>query len=239
MRRIVFFDMEGTLLKKAYHLDDGLVAPSAWTLLAEKLGEACLAAENETKQAWLSGVYPTYMDWMKATIEIHREFGLTEQLFNTVIDSVDMMPGAEQLVQIIKDQGAITAIISGGFKALADRVQTKLKIDHAFAGCEYFFSSKTGLINHFNLMPADETGKVEFMNLLCREYKVDPQHCVFIGDGKNDVHLARAVGLSIAFNAQPELRNVSSHSIEQHEGHEDLTAAAKIILGHFSYQTRM
>ena len=37
--RIVFFDMEGTLLTKAEHLNDGKVAPSAWTALAEKMGE--------------------------------------------------------------------------------------------------------------------------------------------------------------------------------------------------------
>ena len=30
--RIVFLDMEGTLLQKAYHLDDGTVAPSAFQM---------------------------------------------------------------------------------------------------------------------------------------------------------------------------------------------------------------
>lgn len=48
--KIIFLDMEGTLLKKEYRLDDGLVAPSAWTLLAERLGRDCLRDEQDTKK---------------------------------------------------------------------------------------------------------------------------------------------------------------------------------------------
>lgn len=226
---IVFLDMEGTLLRKQVHLDDGRVAPSAWTVLAEKLGERCLAAENETKTRWLAKQYSGYLEWMRDTIRIHVQFGLTERIFREVIDSVSFMPNVDAALERIHAAGAVTCVVTGGFKALADRVQRRLRIHHAFAACEYFFDSATGLIDHFNLMPADEAGKVDFMNLLCREYGVDPERCAFVGDGMNDVHLARAVGFSIAFNAQPELIAAATTSVNQTDGAEDFLAVADLL----------
>lgn len=227
--RIVFLDMEGTLLRKEYHLDDGMVAPSAWTLLAEKLGADCLAAENKTKIEWRANMYSGYMEWMRCTVEIHRRFGLTEELFRSVINSVPFMPNVEPALERIHSCGAITVLVTGGFKALADRVQRSLRIHHALAGCEYFFDPQTGTIDHVNLLPADEAGKVDFMRLMCREYGVAPSDCAFVGDGMNDVHLARVVGLSIAFNAQPQLRAVASACISQQNGAEDFMAVADLL----------
>lgn len=218
--------MEGTLLCKEYRLDDGRVAPSAWTLLAEKLGSDCLAEENLTKTKWTSGGYDSYMHWMRETVEIHRRFGLSRALFDSVVASVGFMPMADAALSRIHERGAITALITGGFKALADRVQQRFRIHHAFAACEYFFSEETGLIDHFNLLPADEFGKVDFMNLLCREYGVAREECAFVGDGMNDVHLAQQVGFSVAFNAQPQLRAVSSVTVDQQIGAEDFLAVA-------------
>jgi phosphoserine phosphatase len=224
--RIVFLDMEGTLFQKEYRLDDGVVAPSAWTVLAEALGEECLSAENATKVRWRAKKYSGYLEWMRETIEIHRRFGLTEHLFMQVINSVSFIPNVASALQHIHSHGAVTAIVTGGFKALADRAQRRLRIHHSFAACEYFFDSETSLIDHFNLLPADEAGKVDFMNLTCREYGVDPADCAFVGDGMNDVHLARAVGFSIAFNAQEALRAVATVEVSQPKGYEDFMEVA-------------
>lgn len=208
---------------KAHHLDDGKVAPSAWTLLAEKMGAECLAAEEETKQLWLAKQYDSYLDWMAHTVAVHRRFGLRRELFDEVLASVSTVPGAEIAFATLHSWGTVTALVSGGFKAHADRLQKQLGIRHTYAACEYFFDDD-GLVTHTNLLPADEEGKVDFMRLICREYGIEPADCAFVGDGKNDVHLARAVGFSVAFNAQPELVQVASVSIEQGRGQEDFSA---------------
>jgi phosphoserine phosphatase len=227
--RIVFFDMEGTLLQKELHLNDGTVAPSAWTVVAARLGEQCLAAENATKIRWRANEYSGYLEWMRKTIEIHQQFGLTERLFMEVVNSVPFTPNTEAALERIHSHDAVTTVVTGGFKALADRVQRRLRIHHSFAACEYFFHPETGLIDHFNLLPADKAGKVDFMNLTCREYGIDPSECAFVGDGMNDVHLAQAVGFSIGFNAQTELRSVASVSISQDLGTEDFIAVAEAL----------
>lgn len=227
--RLMFFDLEGTLLQKSYHLDNGKVAPSAWTLLAESMGKECLAEEEHTKDRWLRGEYPGYVEWMRDTIRIHKKYGLTRNTFEQVMSSVELMPGTQRAFEAFRSAGAVTAIISGGFKALADRTQRELKIDHALAACEYFFDTGSGKIEHFNLLPSDEKGKIQFMKLIALEHGVDEGDCVFVGDGKNDVPLAKEVGFSVAFNAQDELRRVATVVIDQKLGEEDFFAVVRAI----------
>lgn len=227
--KIVFLDMEGTLLRKEYRLDDGVVAPSAWTLLADRLGPDCLAEEQETKKKWHAGGFKTYLEWMNDTVEIHKKHNLTETLFREVVASVEFMPGVEEVLDEFRAQSATTVLVSGGFKALADRVQRRFRIDHAYSGCEYFFDAESKLIEHVNLLPADNKGKADFVRLMCAEHAIDPKDCAFIGDGMNDVLAACEVGFSIAFNAQPQLKSVASFSIEQPSGDEDFAEVKRVI----------
>ncbi len=232
--KIVFMDLEGTLFQKNRRLDNGLVAPSAWTVLAERIGKECLEEEEETKKRWILGEYPGYIEWMRDTIRIHQKYRLNKSLFDEVINEVQFMPMAKETVNTFRNNGVITVIISGGFKALADRAQKELKIDHALSACEYFFNEESGEIDHFNLLPSDHGGKVSFVKLIAKEHGVSLKDCVFVGDGKNDVTVAMTVGFSIAFNAQPELKKVASFSIDQRTGHEDFSAVLNTIHENFT-----
>ncbi len=220
--KIWFFDLEGTIFKKNHKLDNGKVAPSAWTSLAKELGEDCYGEEEATKEKWLKGDYNGYLDWMLETANIHKKYGLTEKTFNKIINQSEFHDGATELFDFLKSKDVITVLISGGFKALANKAQLKLKINHAYSACEYFFD-KNGELDFFNLLPSDNEGKVSFMMQIAFEYGVSPKDCVFIGDGKNDVYIAKKVGTSIAFNAQPELIKISTHSIVQVRGEENLS----------------
>jgi phosphoserine phosphatase len=166
---------------------------------------------------------------MQDTIRIHQRYGLTRTVFEEVIASVQEMPGARDAVKAFRERAAITVIISGAFKALADRVQQAFKIDHALSACEYFFDPETGRLDHWNLLPSDFTGKLDFMRFIMKAYRVRARGCAFIGDGDNDVPMAEKVGLSIAFNAQPKLREVCTHVIDQPQGEENFRAVAEYL----------
>jgi len=140
--------------------------------------------------------------------------------------SVEEMPGAREAIDLFHQHGAITAIVTGGFKELADRIQRRYKIHHALAGCEYFFHPVTRRLDHWNLLPADYKGKTYFIKAILREYNISRKDCAFIGDAKNDVSVAREVGISIAFNAQPELKEVCTYVIDQNQGNEDFIEVA-------------
>lgn len=226
--KLIFFDMEGTIFKKTIEVSKGNTAPSAWTLLARHLGENALKEEDETKEKWNNGKYKGYVEWMEDTIKIHKKYGLNKQFFEKVMNSIKYYKGVkETFLELIK-KGYKTALISGGFKAQADRAQKDLKIPHAFTACEYFWN-KNGKLLFWNLLPCDYEGKVDFMKLIMREHGLSPEECAFVGDGKNDVHLAKEVGLSISFNGAEELQRVSTHSINQPEGKEDFRETLKYL----------
>jgi len=224
--KLIFFDMEGTLFKKTIKFAKGNTAPSAWTLIAKHLGEKALAEEDITKDKWNNGKYSGYVEWMEETISIHKKYGLTKNFFDNVMNSIDYHNGVKETFKELNKKEYITALISGGFKAQADRAQKDLKIKHSFAACEYFWN-KNGTMLHWNLLPCDYEGKVDFMKLIMKEHGLSPEECAFVGDGKNDIFLAKEVGTSISFNGPEELQRISTHSINQEKDKEDFTAILK------------
>lgn len=221
--------MEGTLLKKEYSLDNGKVAPSAWTVLAKKLGDDCYQEEEFTKDKWLNGEYRGYLDWMADTVEIHKKYGLQKKHLDELVNDAQLHEGAFELFDWLKKNNVITVLITGGIKALADKVQRALKIDHAFSACEYFFD-KDGFVEFVNLLPSDNRGKSSFMKQVIYEHGLKPNDCLFVGDGMNDRFLALEVGTSIAFNAQPELEKVTTYRINQKQGQESLLSIINLFV---------
>jgi len=226
--KLIFFDMEGTLFRKAYKDSKGNTAPSAWSLLAEHLGPEAAKEEDRTKEKWNSGEYAGYVEWMEDTISVHKKYGLTRDFFEKVMAGIDYHPGVVETFDVLRKKGYKTALISGGFKAQADRALKDLKINHAFAACEYLWGDDGELV-HWNLLPCDYEGKLDFMNLIMKEHGLTREECAFVGDGRNDVPFAKAVDLSIAFNGAQELQDVCSHSVNQEEGKEDFRAVLEFL----------
>lgn len=220
--------MEGTIFKKIYKDSKGNTAPSAWSLIAEHLGKKAHEEEDKTKDKWNNGEYKDYVEWMEDTISIHKKYGLDKRFFDNVISKIEYNPGVKETFKKLKKKGYKTALVSGGFKAQADRAQKDLGIDHIFAACEYIWDEKGKLIS-WNLLPSDYEGKVEFIRLIMKEHDLKKDECAFVGDGRNDIPLAKAVGLAIAFNAAPELQKISTFSINQKEGKEDFRAILKFL----------
>lgn len=229
--KIIFLDLEGTLLKIPKISSETSVAQSAWTILAEMLGPECLREEEETKVKWEAKGYFNYLEWMEDTIALHKKFGLTQPLFNSLVNSIEEMPSIRDAAHLFHQWGSRLAIVTGGFKALADKAQVAMKAHHSLSACEYFFDS-AGTLVHWNLLPSDYEGKVDFMRLLIREYNTHAQECVFVGDGVNDTFLAKEVGVSIAFNAQLQLKDVSTYAVDQGRNQENFLEVAKIIAQH-------
>jgi phosphoserine phosphatase len=226
--KLIFFDMEGTIFEKVSKLSKGKIAPSAWTRLAEHLGKDALEEEEWTKEKWNNDEYAGYVEWMEDTIRIHQKYGLDQKFFEKVMRSIKYHQGVKETFKELKKQGYKTALISGGFKAQADRALKDLKINHAFAACEYLWN-RNGKLIHWNLLPCDYEGKLDFMKLIIKEHGLRKNQCAFVGDGRNDIPFAQAVGLSIAFNGAPELQKVSTYSVNQKKNKEDFREILKYL----------
>lgn len=64
MAKLIYFDMEGTIFKRAAHPLETLVAPSAWYAIAEELGPQALEEELLTQKKWENGRYGGYLEWI-------------------------------------------------------------------------------------------------------------------------------------------------------------------------------
>jgi phosphoserine phosphatase len=226
--KLVFFDMEGTLFLKAEDYGRGNTAPSAWGMISKHLGSKASAEEMKTRVKWTSGGYHGYVEWMEDTIRIYQKYGLDRKFFASVLESIEYHDGVAEVFAALRKRGIKTALVSGGFKAQADKAAVDLKIDHVFAACEFYWDEK-GKLAWWNLLPCDYEGKADFMKLIMHEHGLKPGECAFVGDGKNDIALAKAVGLSIAFNGDPALQKACTHAINQSAGREDFRALLPLL----------
>lgn len=215
---LVVFDMEGTLFKKVFKDEEGHTATSAWTLLAHHLGEDALAEEEATKQKWENGEYASYIAWVEDTIRIHQKYGLDRTYFEQLIKSVEYRDGVADVFAALNDAGVRTAVVTGGFKAQAERVQRDFGVNHILAACEYYWADD-GTMDGYNILPSDHQGKQAFVDQLLDTYGITRDDVAFVGDGANDVPIAMyAGGPTLAIDGAEELRDVADASISTDNG---------------------
>lgn len=211
--KLLVMDVEGTLFRTNVRLPGTTIDSTIWQSIANALGPDAVEQEVETHRVWESGGYRSYLNWMKATVAIHRKFGLTQSVFQQLIRSAEYNPGVTETLPQINQAHYPMILVSGGFRELAARAQKDFKIEHAFAACEYLFDSSRRLA-HYNLLPCDFEGKLDFIQIMLREYGLDGSDWLFVGDGLNDVPIAKASPMSIGFRPHPELRKIVTHVID-------------------------
>lgn len=210
--KLLVLDVEGTLFKTKVRLPGTTIDSTIWQGIAYALGPEAAAAEVETHHKWHAGQYRNYMEWMADTIKVHQQHGLSKALFDSLVRSAEYNPGVSETLNAIDRNEYELVLISGGFRELARRPQLDFGIRHAFAACEYLFD-REGRLNSFNLLPCDFQGKIDFIHLMLREYALAPSDWIFVGDGSNDVPIARAAPVSVAYGINPELRAAATLSV--------------------------
>ena len=214
--QLLFLDMEGTLFAS----QDVVVGPdhahhtSLWTRIFSELGPAAQVDNVAMIEKWDRGHYRSYMDWVDDSLVAMQHHGLSRSLFEALVAETPYNPGVQETLEELHGRGIRTAIVSGGFIAQAQRAQTDLRIHHACAATDLFWDSAGDLI-HWNIYPSDFEGKVDFVRLMMREYRLVADDCAFVGDGANDVPIATAVGTSVAYNGHPALREATQHAISE------------------------
>ncbi|WP_407355390.1 phosphoserine phosphatase SerB [Methanolobus sp. WCC5] len=129
--------------------------------------------------------------------------GLSLKNAHDALDKMPFMPGAKELVNYLRSRGYKTAMISGGFTIAAERVGKTLGIDHVVSN-ELLIDndSLTGEVRG----PLTEQGSKEHvLEDISRKYGIEPEECIVIGDGANDICIFKRARYAIAFNSKPIL----------------------------------
>jgi len=194
-RRLVAFDMDSTLIKA--EVIDELARVHGVGDEVAAITERAMRGEIDFKESFRRRV-----GLLK---------GLPERAFAEVAAAVPLADGAQRLIAALKHFGYRTAIISGGFTYVGDRLKRELGIDYVYANAlEIRDGSVTGEVVG-DIIDAER--KANLLRALCLKESIAMAQSIAIGDGANDLPMLAAAGLGVAFHAKPIVKESASHAI--------------------------
>jgi len=110
-------------------------------------------------------------------------------------------PGARELVATMRANGAVTALVSGGFTYFTERVAALAGFDAHFAN--RLLDDGEALTGEVGEPILDRDAKLGALRALAREHGLDLSQTLAVGDGANDLAMLHEAGLGVAFHAKP------------------------------------
>ena len=137
--------------------------------------------------------------------------GARASLLDQVVWGVRLTDGAERLIRTLKRHGYRTAILSGGFQQVGDRLQTMLGIDHVYANTLEVVDGK--LTGRVSGTVVDGARKAALLRELVEREGLRLAQAIAVGDGANDLPMLSIAGLGVAFRAKPIVAATAEHAI--------------------------
>ncbi len=145
-----------------------------------------------------------------------------EALERTYVERISLNPGAGQLVAEMKQAGALTSLVSGGFTYFTERVAAAVGFDRHQANTLLIESDVlTGGVAEPIL---GREAKLIALQDLTAEIDATPNDAVAVGDGANDLAMIEAAGLGIAYRAKPAVAAKADARLD----HSDLSAILRL-----------
>jgi phosphoserine phosphatase len=139
--------------------------------------------------------------------------GLEASRLEELSSRLELTPGAETLLGVLKKLGYKTGIVSGGFTFFTDRLRQHLNLDYALANT---LEIKDGRLTGQLVGPVvDAVGKKNFLLEIAAREGIELAQTLAVGDGANDLLMLETAGLGVAFNAKPIVREAADLSISQ------------------------
>jgi phosphoserine phosphatase len=138
--------------------------------------------------------------------------GLEEAALQRVYDArLRLNPGAEFMLDGLKQHGIRTLLVSGGFTFFTERLKARLGLDHTCANVLEIVDGKlTGkVLGHI----VDAQGKADALERVRAELGLRREQVVAMGDGANDLKMMAAAGTSIAYHAKPVVRAQATYAL--------------------------
>lgn len=194
-RRLVAFDMDSTLIRQ--EVIDELA-------MRHGVGDQVVAITE---------------DAMAGKIDFQESFrrraallkGMPVSVLDEVARSVELTQGARRLLQALRHFGYKTAVISGGFQYVGEKLAEDLGIDYVFANT---LSVADGVMTgEVEGRIVDASRKAELLRETADREGIALAQTIAIGDGANDLPMLTSAGLGVAFHAKRVVRESAQHAI--------------------------
>lgn len=145
--------------------------------------------------------------------------GLEEEAIAQCLDErVKLMPGARTLVRTMRDWGAHTVLVSGGFTHFTGPLAEMIGFHEAHANRLGIASGK--LTGEVGDPVVDSATKKSLLEQISSARHVALDDTMAVGDGANDIPMIEASGLGVAYHAKEKARLAADVAIR----YNDLTA---------------
>ena len=150
--------------------------------------------------------------------------GLDVAVLESVYNRIELMPGAEALIDALKIASIKTAILSGGFVYFASRFAQRLGIDSYHCNDLEVIDGK--LTGKTLGQIVDAQAKADHLIALAKQWNIELAHTASVGDGANDLKVMAAAGLGIAFCAKPKVQEQADVAVND----KDLTRLIPLLV---------
>lgn len=143
---------------------------------------------------------------------LRRRLGLCRGLPAAALEDIwryriTINPGAKLLVHTLYSLGAITVLLSGGYRYFVERVAIQLGFTRWRSND---LEIEDGMLTGRPVPPVlDRSDKAAYLSALCDEIGCKPNDVVAVGDGANDLDMIREAGVGIAWKPKPLLREAA------------------------------
>lgn len=158
-------------------------------------------------EAAMRGEISNYKESLRQRVLLLK--GAPVSIMQTVYDEkLQLNPGVEQVVAQCHRLGLHTLIVSGGFDYFTQRLQQQLGIHETRSnqlevkdGC---FTGQVTQQPWGDICDGEE--KKKMVLLTAHRLGIQPEECIAVGDGSNDLPMMSVCGLSVAYHAKPKVR---------------------------------
>jgi phosphoserine phosphatase len=127
--------------------------------------------------------------------------GMEERVLDEAANHIRLTSGARELVATMRAAGAITALVSGGFRVFADQVAAELGFDRVVSNRLDIVAGRiAGTVRR--PIVTGET-KRQTLLTLAAERGIPLDRTMAVGDGANDLPMLTVAGTGVAFRAKP------------------------------------
>jgi len=198
----------------AFDMDSTLINIECVDEIADAVGrKAEVAAITE---ASMRGEIADFKESLRRRVALLK--GVTAQDMQRVYDErLQVNPGAAKLIQACQAAGLKVLLVSGGFTFFADRVRARLGIDFARSNVlELDNGVLTGrMVDQCWGDICDGAEKRRTLLEVASLLGIEPQQCIAMGDGANDLPMMGEAGLSVAYHAKPKVREQAMVAINE------------------------
>ena len=202
----------------AFDMDSTLINIECVDEIADFVG--CKAEVAAITEAAMQGVITDFKDSLRQRVALLRGVTMAD-LERVYSERLRINPGALELVRACQAAGLKTLLVSGGFTFFAHRVREQLGIDFVRANVlEVRSSTNCGELTGRLVDQAwgdicDGAEKRRTMLEVASLLGIEPEQCIAMGDGANDLPMMHAAGLSVAYHAKPAVRAQAQVAINQ------------------------